>query len=235
MSWFDSKKLQTYAKSTLLQAQKQIDKVLDIKEEEFLNNEPKPAVASESSQSSDSIADNFFSTFLNQTDQKPDKPLAKKSSISKNLTSISSSNIDFEEFLNQDSKSIDSNNQLEVNVPKHSQPKTSQDNSCLTSSYSPSASQTSDQFSTTPSISFVENASEQESDQTETDEKLNKKKSPSDNRSQSKKSERSKNRSKVSEATGKTKHQNSKIELEKIEKQNWVNIIKKFKSQQPYF
>ena len=104
MSWFDSKKLQTYAKSTLLQAQKQIDKVLDIKEEEILNNQnnnvPVPVITNELPQDSDTITDNFFTSFLNQEPQKLE-PAVKKSS-----TTLGSSNFNFEDFLNQDSKKL---------------------------------------------------------------------------------------------------------------------------------
>lgn len=71
MSWFDSKKLQTYAKSTLLQAQKQIDKVLDIKEDEILAQSSttltKPALESKASDKSEQ--DQFFSNFFTQSEE----------------------------------------------------------------------------------------------------------------------------------------------------------------------
>lgn len=93
--WFESKNLANYAKTALLQAQKQIDKVLDIKEEEILGGKPVASttpsllqeeltsnhspsgstisLSSSSKPSNESVppkvnldGDTFFSTFLNQ-------------------------------------------------------------------------------------------------------------------------------------------------------------------------
>jgi hypothetical protein len=84
--WFESKNIANYAKTALLQAQKRIDQVLDIKEDEILGNtrttentesiEDQKARISSSSTSSikseeasttTNETESFFSSFLNQT------------------------------------------------------------------------------------------------------------------------------------------------------------------------
>lgn len=68
--WFESKNLANYAKTALLQAQKQIDKVLDIKEEEILAKQTalkqNEELKQPNQQQQQNETDNFFSTFLNQ-------------------------------------------------------------------------------------------------------------------------------------------------------------------------
>lgn len=92
-------------------------------------------------------------------------------------------------------------------------------------SNSASTSISSEQYSTTPTVSFVENVSEIEAENNEIDMKITK---SNDNKKQkrSKKLSASGNRSitptNSSISSTKSQKQNSQIELEKLEKQNWV-------------
>ncbi len=124
MSWFDSKKLQTYAKSTLLQAQKQIDKVLDIKEEDFTvqsttinvknpstgSTQKKPESFQETTPStaSNEKDSDFFSTYFASPTQGSSQ---LKSSSLNNFENIPT-DVNFEEFLNQDVKSQSPNSDV---------------------------------------------------------------------------------------------------------------------------
>ena len=115
MSWFDSKKFQDIAKSTLLQAQKQIDKVLDIKEDEITGTASSTSTSNkqleikipDSQPTEASETDNFFNNFIGQPLQLVTQPPNfNKSNSSKPTTPNQLPNdINFEEFLNQDSKS----------------------------------------------------------------------------------------------------------------------------------
>ncbi len=117
MSWFDSKKLQTYAKSTLLQAQKQIDKVLDIKEEEIAAQSTTTPVLSSSSAipaqkptksyqepTSSSILNEQESDFFSKFFTSPTQASSQlKSSSLTNFENVPA-DVNFEEFLNKDVK-----------------------------------------------------------------------------------------------------------------------------------
>lgn len=206
MSWFDSKKFQNIAKTTLLQAQKQIDKVLDIKEEEILASSSSQAtsigttvneVKLPSSEDYDDSqqqeqepttgtavveSDNFFNNFLPQPLQvKAPSPNSNKTKPQQQLPA--EDDVNFEEFLNQDSKK---SNPI----------------------FSPATSLSSDL--TTPTVSFIENNSELETESQTSLAKKSKKNSRSSNRSLTPTNSSTKGSSKSS----KVQH-NSQAELEK--------------------
>lgn len=209
MSWFDSKKFQNIAKTTLLQAQKQIDKVLDIKEEEILASSSSQAtsigttvneVKLPSSQDYDGSqqqqeqepttgtvvveSDNFFNNFLPQPLQvKTPSPSSNKT---KQQLPAENNDVNFEEFLNQDSKK---SNPI----------------------FSPATSLSSDL--TTPTVSFIENNSELETESQTSlakKSKKSKKNSSSSNRSLTPTNSCTKGSSKSSKV-----QPNSQAELEK--------------------
>ena len=177
MSWFETKSFSTYAKSALLQAQKKIDQVLDIKEEEIigLNTASTKPVQKES--------DSFFSPFLNPEQAKP----------------------------KIDESTSQENTDANSSVPSR-----------LTANESSTNSLTCESFSTTPTISFVENnLSEVDLEPAELDEKKNE--SRSDSTAKTKRAGRSSRTLAAANLTNNSKAKSVKQhELEKIEKQNRV-------------
>ena len=184
MSWFETKSFSTYAKSALLQAQKKIDQVLDIKEEEIigLNAASKPVQSSKET-------DSFFSTFLN-----PDQTKIKFDESTRSVESTSQENNDANPL-----------------VPSR-----------LTANESSTNSLAGESFSTTPTISFVENnLSECDLEPGEFDDKKTEYRSESivktKRAGRSSRTLASANLTNTSKAKSVKQH-----ELEKIEKQNRV-------------
>lgn len=212
MSWFDSKSLQKYAKSTLLQAQKQIDKVLDINEEEIVNK-PTSNTKLESTSTVNPKTDSFFNNLF-PDDQSTKEPVQRIQIPGE---------VNFESFLNQDttSKPHKKSDQDGDDFFNQLLPKVSTE----VATFSPTTSMSSEHQSSSHTVNFTEN-SELEVDLGGllVDEKAvvknvgkKGKKSKNKNSSQSitpTNSLKSMNRS--------PRQPNPQLEIEKIEKQNRV-------------
>lgn len=193
--WFETNNLASYAKTALAQAQKKIDQVLDIKEEEIINSGAASSSSSNikqtlESRSTSSISggaksgaaddaladegDSFFSTFLNQT----------APSLSSNLTAATST------LLAKNSSS----NLLNL--------------SPASSLISATDSENTLKAPATVNPEDLENTSTSATSSTATLDGL--------------RPQRSKNQGKKNKNAGATRHQSQSEMNEQIEKQNWI-------------